>query len=241
MLESKHNNKGDCDDSCSVQNARTLGECPNDPFFPHMIKVPVALAEPTIQVCVEADILLEERALEIKRVLKDVFLEQCKLVPSYNPHVFKLFLNGTIRKNIEYSTIGEVNGSAVCGDIRHTTVHVPWECCTELVFPKGAILPEFVPDFEQRFEFLDKEGMQPQIEKRMFSNFKFFNEQPFCELVKVNFNELDIGQGLVSVNNYEKSFKLLREKIVMNLKVKVLQMRQFPIPDVHCPKKDKND
>lgn len=229
------------DDSCSVQNTRTLGHCENNPLFPHTFKVPVTLAEPTIQVCVEADILLEERALEIKRVLKDVFLEQCKLVPTYNPHVFKLFLSGTIRKNIEYSTVDVVRGSSVCGDIRHTTVHVPWDCCTDIHFPIGAMLPDLTSDYEQRFEFLDKTGMQPQIEKRMFSNFKVFNEQPFCELVKVYFNELDIGMGLDRVNKLEKSFKRLREKIVINLQVKVLQMKQLPIPKKYPCDQEKID
>ena len=75
MTRKPCNGNGDPGDPCSVQNARTLGECSNDPFFPQNIKVPVVLAEPTIQVCVEADIILEEPALEIKRVLKDVFIE----------------------------------------------------------------------------------------------------------------------------------------------------------------------
>ena len=228
-------NGGDPGDPCSVQNPRTLGECSNVPSFPQNIKVPVVLAEPTVQVCVEADIILEEAALEIKRVLKDVFVEQCKLVPTAYPRTFKLFLGGTIRKNIEYSTIDTVNGTSVCGDIRHTTVHVPWECCTDLTFPLGARLPELFADNEQRFEFLDKKGMQPQIEKRLFRNFKFFNEQPFCELVQVLFHELDMGHDLVRVNEFEKSFQRLREKIVMNLTVKVLQVQQVARPPLPTP------
>ena len=141
-----------------------------------------------------------------------------------------MFISGTIRKNIEYSTIDTVNGTSVCGDIRHTTVHVPWECCTELAFPLGARLPILFADNEQRFEFLDKKGMQPQIDKRLFSNFKFFNEQPFCELVQVYFNELDFGRDLVEVNEFENAFQRLREKIVMNLTVKVLQVQQISRP-----------
>ena len=45
------------------------------------IKVPVVLAERTIQIVVESDIPLYPAATEIKRVKKHVFLDQVKLVP----------------------------------------------------------------------------------------------------------------------------------------------------------------
>lgn len=220
--------------SCSVKKAETLGECANEPFFPATMKVPVTLAEPTIQVCVEAEIVLEKRALEIKRVLKDVILEQGKLVPTSNPFVFKLFVAGFIRKNIEYASIDRVSSSSVCGDIRHTTVHVPFDCCTEIAFPKSGPIPEIFPDFQQSASFLDRSGMRTQQEKRLFGNTKFFNEQPFVELVSVEFNELDLGEDLSKINHFERSFQRLREKIVMNLQLKVLQVQQVPIPSDHC-------
>ncbi|MEW9503369.1 Uracil permease, partial [Jeotgalibacillus marinus] len=80
----------------------------------NFIKVPVVLVEPKIQIVVEADIPLDPPAFEIKRVGKDVFLTQCKLVPvefveacggSGDRHVTKakLFVGGFIRKNIEYA------------------------------------------------------------------------------------------------------------------------------------------
>ncbi len=77
------------------------------------VKIPVVLAERTLQIVVEADIPLCPPAVEIKRVLKDVFLTQCKLVPvEYTPinttgflevTRAKLFVEGYIRKNIEYA------------------------------------------------------------------------------------------------------------------------------------------
>jgi len=45
------------------------------------IKIPVVLAEPTLQIVVESDITLSPAATEIKRVKKNVFLNQVKLVP----------------------------------------------------------------------------------------------------------------------------------------------------------------
>ena len=78
------------------------------------IKTPVVLAEPTLQIVVEADIPLSPAATEIKRVVKNVFLDQVKLVPVafapidgsdfFNVTRGKLFVSGHIRKNIEYAT-----------------------------------------------------------------------------------------------------------------------------------------
>jgi hypothetical protein len=217
-------------EGCFVENAQTLSESANRPFFPATMKIPVVLAEPTLQVCVEADIVLEERALEIKRVLKDVILDQVKLVPTDLYYIFKLFVRGFIRKNIEYAAVDTVTGSTVCGGIRHTTVTIPFDSCTEInLF--GRRLPIINVDSEQRVDFLDPAtGTRPQLEKRQFKNVKWYNEQPYGELVTAQFNELDIGQDLVFENQFERSFQRLREKIVLTLTLKVLQVQQIPIP-----------
>ncbi|WP_443093742.1 DUF7852 domain-containing protein, partial [Lysinibacillus fusiformis] len=75
------------------------------------IKIPVVLAEPTLQIVVESDITLTPAATEIKRVKKHVFLNQVKLVPVNFARIAgtdyfrvtraKLFVAGHIRKNIE--------------------------------------------------------------------------------------------------------------------------------------------
>ena len=50
-------------------------------FILTTIKVPVVTAEPTIQIPIEATFTLDPAASEIKRVKKNVFLDQVKLVP----------------------------------------------------------------------------------------------------------------------------------------------------------------
>lgn len=84
-----------------------------------IVKIPVVLAERTLQIVVESDITLDPPAVEIKRILKNVFLTQCKLVPVAFVPVpgtpyrrvtrAKLFVQGYIRKNIEYAN-DECNG-----------------------------------------------------------------------------------------------------------------------------------
>jgi len=71
--------------------------------------------EPVIQVDVESVIQLEEPALEIKRVKKNLFITQCKLIDTgfdyecKGKRTGKLFLSGYVRKNIEYATADCIN------------------------------------------------------------------------------------------------------------------------------------
>ncbi|MEN9405970.1 MAG: hypothetical protein RLZ12_254 [Bacillota bacterium] len=224
---------GCCNDGCRVLDHCTINEVSNIPCFPQTAKVPVVLAEPTLQICVQSDIKLPHPAVEIKRVRKDAFISQCKLLPTGHRCIFKLFVNGHIRKNIEYATIDKCNPKALCGDIRHTTVHIPYSAATELQFPPCGPFPIFTRTEESFTEFLDACGRGPNLDKKLFSNGVFYNEQPFSELVCVNFQEYDIGGNCCqppSCECPEKTFSIINEHIVMDLKVKVLQLQQVPLP-----------
>jgi hypothetical protein len=63
-------------------------------------KVPVVLAQLTVQANVNSVITLPEYAFEIKRIKKNLKITQCLLIQDTNI----LFIKGFIRKNIEYST-----------------------------------------------------------------------------------------------------------------------------------------
>jgi hypothetical protein len=64
------------------------------------------------------------------------------------------------------------------------------------------------------------------LDKAFFQNLVKFNEQPFGELVAANFFELDFSPTTTSP---EGTFSSLREKIVLELTLKVLQMQQVKI------------
>lgn len=218
--------------NCSVV-ANTQGECPNIPYFPNTIKTDVVLAEPTIQVCVEADIQLEQPAIEIKRVKKDIVITQCKLVPS-TWGVYKLFIGGYIRKNIEYATRTTSTSSGVCGDIRHMTAHVPYSCCTPIEIPGGGPWPDQGYRYGNQSPFLADSGNRPRFDKTQFDEYVYYVEQPRCELVYAEFHEIDFAPPNtttpVSGIDDEVTFQRLREKIVVDVMVKVLQKQQVEIP-----------
>jgi len=122
--------------SCSVESVRVFGTTTTDTVYPKTIKVPVTLAEISVVVAVEANIQLEKPALEIIRVWKSAILQQCELVPTFNPYAAKLFVKGFIRKNIEYTTVDQTSASSVCGDIRHMTAMIPFDFVQILHFHK---------------------------------------------------------------------------------------------------------
>lgn len=238
----KHDDDCRCDDhhhdghgACRVENVRVFGMSAGKTLFPKTIKVPVALAETTVDVCVEANVKLEKPALEIIRVWKTAVLEQCELIPTFSPLTAKLFVKGFIRKNIEYTTADHHTRNSVCGDVRHTTALVPFDFCTEITFPAGGPTLQLAPDSSSTAEYLNKTGHAASLRTGLFSNRQVYNERPFCELLFSEFTELDMGIDHNKCKDSKKTFSTVREKIVLRLGLKILQEQQVPIPTTPPP------
>lgn len=237
-----------------VITTRVMNECPSEAIDlgnKLIARIPVVLAETLIQIDVESVIQLEEQALEIKRVQKNVHVNQCKLLLGTN----KLFISGFVRKNIEYATAGCVTGRGISGDIRHTTVNVPFECVTAINFcasdkndknngkttgknknDKNCFRPQFafsIPGADSEIELLNNCLLGMNSRERDFVDFESFTEKPFCELIFAFITEADIECSNIPVlcNPNESTFQTLREKMVLNLLIKVMQNQQVKIPN----------
>jgi hypothetical protein len=196
-----------------------------------IIKVPAVLAERRLQIVVESDIPLSPAATEIKRVKKHVFLDQVKLVPvafcripgtDYSEvTTAKLFVAGYIHKNIEYSS-RDCNGA-----LQDRIAKVPFSGFAELSGNDFIVRPILGISENSEANFLnEKTEMDARLDKYFFHNHVKYNEQPYGELVAADFYELDFAPK--GVDHYG-SFCTLREKIVLDLTVKVLQVQQFGI------------
>ncbi len=232
-------------DCAQVHDVRTVAFCPNKPIpVPKdTVKVPVVLAETKVQIDVEAVIELDQPAIEIKRIKKDVFVEQCELILNSN----KLFLKGFVRKNIEYVPAPHSSKKGACGYIRTCSVDVPFECATPVKFSN---LPDFaVPRIDKEFEFQvddcnDCHKMKKDMDIDHFFTFEKFNEKPFCELVNATIFEEDIHlfhKVFKKPKCYkgftEPCFKEFKEKMVIFLTLKVLQKQQVKVPEHKHDKK----
>ena len=211
---------------------------------PVVVKIPVVIAETNITIPVEATIKLDYPAIEIKRIRKNVYLTQSRVIPFSQDGVFGtgiLFIAGFIRKNIEYATktCGRYGSHNVCGNIRHCTVEVPFNFTTRITFLRT---PQFIanlPQLEVEF-FTDKNKScdacaDPVIGRNVcdqsFFNTEYFNEKPFTELVRADIAEVDIHTDSYRdcENPTEQLFNKITEKIVVNLTLKVLQNQQVNV------------
>lgn len=214
---------------------------------PVVVKLPVVLAETNITIPVEATITLDQRAIEIKRIKKNVFLTQSRLIPfsqDNRPGTGILFVGGFIRKNIEFATqTCQTPGTAnICGDIRQCTVHVPFNFTTRITFLRQPIFIESTTPSELEFFTSTLQGCDvcadPVIGRnpcdQNFSFTEFFNEKPFTELVRADITEIDIHKNPTSncQNPEEQRFTQLTEKIIVNLTLKVLQNQQVRVTSI---------
>ena len=232
--------------SPNIRNLIRYFGCTDEPV---VVKIPVVLAETNITIPVEATITLDQVAMEIKRIKKNVFLTQSRLIPfSQDSHTGTgiLFIAGFVRKNIEYATQTCPVGTSVnvCGDIRHCTVEVPFNFTTRVTFLRPPVFTENTTPSELEF-FTDKIqgcdvcadpvlGRNP-CDQSFFST-EFFNEKPYVELVRADITEIDIHTNPTSncQTPSEQTFTQLTEKIVINLTLKVLQNQQVRVAAI-CP------
>lgn len=244
---------------CAAASSETLPLCDSDPVNVKelvdsaadwkkktLVKIPVVLAEVDVQIDLLSEVTLPTAAIEIKRINKRLKLTQCRLIQNTK----KLFLEGFVRKNIEYAEADLcVDSDAVCGTISHCTIDFPFRCVTEIEqfinFPTPAI-----PSKAKQFEYLSSTKLPPDFPEkdRLLAgdlsefnqeSFEFFNELPFCELISATITEFDefLNREPVSGGPFEeRTFTDFDEKMVIKLRLKLLQNQQVWIPAMKpCP------
>lgn len=232
-------------ESCVDVSSHVIESCKNTPIEIEGIterviaKIPVVLSKFNVQINVSAKVTLPEIALEIKNVKYKLMLSQCMLIQDTNT----LFIKGLIRKNIDYSTIEQCpTNEDVCGDIRHCTVNIPFECTTNVEF-NGFPPADIVPSTSTEFQYFRKQNLTNDFSEKDkllsgdLSEFnqtstEHYNDLPYCELV---------SSSIIDVNEYldrriirngplkEGVFEEFEEKMVINLVVVILQKRLVQI------------
>ncbi|MBK5240077.1 CsxC family protein [Clostridium sp.] len=207
------------------------------------VKIPVVLTESTVTITIESYIKLDEVVLQIKRIRKNVYLNQCKLIPnseSGKPNTGILFIDGFIRKNIEYITKEHNDKGVTCEKVKHDTVKVPFKCSTRVTFNA---YPKFIPNTNQdEVEILQTSNkvFNPCGEditvsdtlEQSFKTIEFFNEEVFCELISAEIVESDILENSInkdSTGDLQQGFYNITEKVVLFLTIKLLQNQHVEI------------
>ncbi|WP_430788256.1 CsxC family protein [Virgibacillus flavescens] len=241
---------------CKVTS--NINECRNQPVSPHtsigkiITKVPVVLAELSLELNLDATITFPEPVLEIKDIKKRVNLTQCRLLlPTH-----KLFVKGFVRKNIQYASpsneIEKSSTHSVASDLHSYTIDIPFECVTEIEdFLSMPVMPEF--NNRQEFDFTVSKALPsgfPEKDKLLTSDLsqfhqessQYYNELPFCELISSKIIEWDEAVDRLPLPESspfaEGYFTIVEEKMVLDIVLKVLQNQQIRVTsttnDDHC-------
>lgn len=214
-----------CGHECEAEvlSSDTLPAAENYPVMGGKYKVPKVLAEFIIQIDSESVIRLNEPSYEIKRIEKQVFLTQCRYIPPTD----KVFIQGYIRKNIEYAVKSCTSDTAIGGTIKDTTVHIPFKAYTKVCFHgnKPHICPNLPPEVARYF---DAKRMGKNIREADRSNVEIFNEPVFCELEWSAVYDADIDSKGTPIDGFmnEEEFKEFTDKSVVYLCIKLLQKQQ---------------
>ncbi len=234
------NFKVGCEAECnaSVIKSDTLTGADNYPYRGGDFKVPKVLAEFIIQIDTEAKIRLSEPAYEIKRIEKQIFLTQCRFIPPTD----KVFIEGYIRKNIEFASKICKTNTGISGTIKDTTVHIPFRVFTKVDFDKcpPMIKPNLPPTVARYF---DAKAMGKNIREADRSNIEFFNEPVFCELEWSAVFDADIDEKGIPICGFlnEEEFQEFTDKSVVYLCIKLLQKQQVTFGEEHKEHKEEKE
>lgn len=216
-----------------ILDSSTLNECTNEQYIPMgrtgplIAKIPVVLSDLEVQIDVESEIKLQEVALDIKTVDKHVYLSQCKLIPYTN----KLFIAGYVQKNIQFSTVDCTNSTSVSGNIQHTTVNIPFKCVTKIQLSHE---PIYGKEYKKRLNALDKNMLGKDQQEESWIHYNKLYEPIYCELEYAKILETDFINDAHSYPNTSPNEKVIREiveKMVIFIRLKVLQNQQICIPE----------
>ncbi|MBU3171997.1 CsxC family protein [Clostridium estertheticum] len=248
-----------CDNCGEIISSKTLPLSsgvtiiPSGISGPLVAKIPVIIGETEIQIDIEAEFNLNEPFYEIKRIKKNVYLTQCKLLPRSGVVAAdgtlisgKLFISGFVRKNIEYATADCIGDKVVSGRIAHTTIDVPFTAVTELEYSVPPVVS--VRGVQTEIDLLSSCGcndctgtiMGKSGCEQYFEDSITFTETPYCELVGVRIIEDDINADPIKCHPDSKVqlYNKIIEKMVLYVKIKVLQVQQVNIPLTHTVKPD---
>ena len=223
--------------------------CENNPHNSKVIedtvtvKIPVVLTESTVTITIESSLKLEDAVLQIKHIRKNVYLNHCKLISNseggkHNTEI--LFIDGSIRKNIEYIAKDNNDNRATCGKVKHATVKVPFSCTTRIMFNT---YPKFKPSTYQDevkilqtsvkvFDHCGEDITGGDTLEQSFKTMEFFNEKVFCELISAEIVESDILENAISKEyktHLDGGFHDITEKVVLFLTIKLLQNQDIQI------------
>lgn len=212
-----------------VYRSSIINECSNEAIEPIgnpnsvISMIPVLLAVCEVNINLDAIIKFFEPVLEITKINKSIILQKNYFMQETNT----LFLQGFIRQYVEYASVKSVRGKSICGDVAYSMVYIPFECSTNIHLttePK-----HLKSSFATKEKFRNSNPSKENSFSQVYYHSEYFNESIFCELESAKILELSIKEDKETLRDFfvdEYTFEKLKEKIVVSLKVKLLQNQE---------------
>ncbi|MDF2504223.1 CsxC family protein [Clostridium sp.] len=196
-------------------------------------KVDVVIAEFDAYINSESVIHLAKPAFEIKRIDKEIFLTEARFVPTkFDYHKGKviegiLFLEGYLRKNVEYASLTCTGKSAIGGEINDTTARVK--------FLTSVVVRDFVnypiikaSPASETTRYFDKKALGKNTKESDRRTLEILNEPVLAEIEETDVIDADINIKGTPIDGFpnEEQFNKFIDKAVIRIRVKLLQKQQ---------------
>ncbi len=193
----------------------------------------------TVSIPAETVFTLPTKALEIKKIRKNLKITQCRFF-NFSPRVCgkpqdtpKLFLGGFVRKDLQYSEAIRQTATTVEGVIKDFVVDVPYTCVIDL--GRRLKIPPTLFGQQQEYEFLSTQslpsGFSPKdelmsgdISELNMVSTEFLNQLPTCRLVYSQINEMDDAIDRVPLQDgpfEEGLFRTVQEKMIILIQLQL--------------------
>ncbi|AJA49014.1 hypothetical protein CPAST_c29480 [Clostridium pasteurianum DSM 525 = ATCC 6013] len=213
-------------------------------------KVDVVVAEFDAYINSESIIHLAKPAYEIKRIDKEVFLNEARFVPTkFDYHKGKVvegivFLQGYLRKNIEYASLTSTGKSAIGGEINDTTARVKF--LTSVVIKDFVNYPIIKPSpADETTRYFDKKALGKSTKEADRRTLEILNEPVHAEIEETDVIDADINIKGKPIEGFihEEIFDKFVDKAVIRIRVKLLQKQQIKQyqKDYDVPEDNKTD
>ncbi len=194
------------------ESVRPLGR--NGPFI---ASIPIVISQTKLHINIETKVNLEQPVISIRNCERDVYISHCKLLDLGNKRYGKIYMNGYIRENIEYTTEDSVKNQEVHGHLRYITVKIPFDCAARVDY--------FTPptiEVSNRFIPVDLVGVNRDSGNAYCVN---TSEKLYCDLGKVNILEVNITE-----DQSDNSLNTLNEQMMIFITFTLLQNQMVNIP-----------
>lgn len=216
-LRDKENRQVEVDVENKSELMKSTFVTDNDKQETLAVRLPVVIAETTININLENTINFTRDVISIIGIRRKAIIKRCKLISQIN----RLFLDGVVVKSIEYSEETKHNSSRLEGKAKNLTIKIPFECAVGIEYIHPPITCE---------EFYEGDKII-----RMSENEKSFVDRQqeiddiYCELVGTEFKELNVKDKIKLINEAKKmsTFKQIKQSMSMDIKVRLLQKQMI--------------